>query len=165
MDRYDEYVVKAKPQMVGLIGIIGGVLIALAGVFVLLTLSGMGLLLVVGGFALCAFSKDSMDVEYEFIFTNGDIDVAKVIAKKRRKNVHSVELSKIAKMDRGDSDRVKNDMSLGKLKVKTYLGKEDPNPIAFYVGEGDNQYMLVLDLNDACIEHMKNTLKSKSEIR
>ena len=164
MDRYDEYVVKAKPQVTGLIGIIGGVLLTLVGLF-LLGLTSAGVLVLVGGIALCVFSKESMDLEYEYIFTNGDIDVAKVIAKKRRKNILSIEASKIAKMDRGDSDRVKNDMSLGKLKVKEFLGKEDPNPIAFYIGEGDNQYMLVLDLNDTCIEHMKSILKSKSEIR
>ncbi|MBR6404503.1 MAG: hypothetical protein IKS48_14080 [Eubacterium sp.] len=165
MDRYDEYVVKAKPQVTGPIGIIGGVILALLGLFTFLTLSSAGIILLAGGVALCVFSKESMDLEYEYIFTNGDIDVAKVIAKKRRKNILSIESSSIAKMDRGDSDRVKNDMSLGKLRIKEFLGKEDPNPIAFYVGEGDNQYMLLLDLNDTCIEHMKAILKSKSEIR
>lgn len=165
MDRYDEYCVKAKLQPVGMLGIIGGVLLILIGAFIFFTLSTGGILIVALGFVLCTFSKDSMNVEYEYIFTNGDIDVAKVIAKKRRKNILSVGVDSIAKMARGDSDKVKNDMSLGKMKIKKYLGKDEPNPIAFYVGEGDDQYMLLLDLNDACLEHMKSVLKVKSEIK
>lgn len=165
MDRYDEYCVKAKLQGAGILGIAGGVLLILVGAFIFFALTTAGILIIALGFVLCTFSKDSTNVEYEYIFTNGDIDVAKVIAKKRRKNILSVGVDSIAKMDRGDSDKVKNDISLGKMKIKKYLGKDDPNPIAFYVGEGDNQYLLLLDLNDTCVDHMKSVLKVKSEIK
>ena len=165
MDRYDEYVVKAGIQGKGLLGFIGGILLILAGLFVMLTIFGGGAFVIVGGVLLCTFFKDFANVEYEYIFTNGDIDIAKVIGKSRRKEIFSVGADSIAKMAKVDSDKVKNDMSLGKMKIKKFLGKEEQNPIAFYVGEGDDQYMLLLDLNDKCIDHMKSVLKVKSEIK
>ena len=42
------------------------------------------------------FYVQNTDVEYEYTFTNGELDIDKIIAKKRRKSLVSIDISKFA---------------------------------------------------------------------
>ena len=43
--------------------------------------------------ALDVFLFRSMDVEYEYLFVNGSLDIDKIMAKSRRKNIFSMEMT------------------------------------------------------------------------
>ena len=68
-----------------------------------------------------------------------------------------------------EDERVANDLSIGKYKVKKFVGKNmaenGGRPIAIYVGEEENQFIYVLDLDDDCIEHLNQVLKTKSSVK
>lgn len=170
MDKYNERLIDAKAGVDAVLKILGGVLVILVGIAVSLIFGafGIGFLLIVGGIVLIGYFKDGFNCEYEFILTNGDIEIAKIIGKKRRKEVCTIEASSISRMESMDNDRVKNDLSIGKYKAKYYIGKDqdsDGRQVVIYSGEGDNQKLYVLDFDDKCIDHMNQVLKAKSGVK
>ena len=83
MDRYNERLIKARTTTSSRLFL--SMAIAFTGaslIFVLLS-PPLGFLLVAVGIALIVYLKDGLSLEYEIILTNGDIDVSKIIAKKR----------------------------------------------------------------------------------
>ena len=48
--------------------------------------------------ALDVFLFRSMDVEYEYLFVNGSLDIDKIMAKSRRKNMFSMEMTDLEMM-------------------------------------------------------------------
>ena len=166
MDRYDERLIKAKPGIGEILAFVGAILLTLLGLLSALFVTTFGILVLAGGIYLIVITKDGFKVEYEFILTNGDIEVAKILGMKRRKSIGMIEADSIAIMDYADSDYVKNDISLGKVKVKKFVGNENPNgTVAIYVGDTEKKDLCILDLDEKCIEHMKAVLKTKSKIK
>ncbi|MCR5214243.1 MAG: DUF6106 family protein [Eubacterium sp.] len=166
MDRYNERLISGKASMGAILGLVGAIILTVIGAGLFLFTPPIGVLILVVGIALIVFAKDGLSVEYEYIITNGDIEIAKILSKKKRKGVANIESEKINRMERADNDRVKNDISLGKYKVKSFVGKESSeNEIAIFVGEGDNQEIYVLDFDDKCIDHMNQVLKLKSNVK
>ena len=166
MDRYNERLIVGKASPLSILGLVGAIVLTIAGVGLFLLVPSIAILVFGGGIFLIVLAKDSFSVEYEFIITNGDIEVAKIISRKRRKTVKNIDADKIAKMDRADNDRVANDISIGKYKVTKYVGKTPGDyQIALYVGEGDNQEIFVLDLDEKCIDHLNQVIKSKSNVK
>ena len=166
MDKYNERLIKSKAGVGNIIALVASIFLTLIGAILVILSPPLGVLIFSGGIALIVISKDGLRQELEFIITNGDIEVAKIIAKKKRKAVDLIQAEQIAKMDRADSDKVKNDISLGKIKTIKYIGKEPgENLVAIYEGEGDKQTLYILDFDEKCIDHMNQVLKVKSEIR
>ena len=163
MDRYDEKLIIAKTPVSSILLFVLAILITVIAAALCILTPPLGALLLAGGIALIVFSKDGLSTEFEYIITNGDIEIAKVLAKKKRKNLVLIEASSIARMALASDERVANDINIGKYKVRKYIGKEDSeNRVAIYVGEGDNQDIYLLDLDEKCISHMNQMIKAKS---
>lgn len=99
--------------------LVGGVMIT-----ILLTVGAMlmlaapiiafaGLLFAAGAGYGTYFYVQNTDVEYEYTFTNGELDIDKIIAKKRRKSLVSVDISKFADFGKyEDSSEETDDMTV-----------------------------------------------------
>ena len=95
MDSYAEQIIKksddgsdnAKRMLCLIGGIAAGILIIAISMFIHLTLIGsvLGVLAFYGGLYL----GTNYDVEYEYLIVNGEFDIDKIMAKKRRKKVFS----------------------------------------------------------------------------
>ena len=100
MDTFFEQIVSMKrtgAQIACVVGIVLAAIMLLYGAFILamIGLAPIGFLLVCG---ICwAAYKLIMrsSIEYEYIFTNGDLDVDKIIAKSSRKRMVSINCSKV----------------------------------------------------------------------
>ena len=57
-----------------------------------------GIILPVALIALDVFMFQRMDVEYEYLFVNGSLDIDKIMAKSRRKNMFSMEMTDLEMM-------------------------------------------------------------------
>ena len=166
MDRYNERLIKIKPSPINVLALLMCIVLFLVGALLVLLSPPLGVLIFSGSIALIVICKDYLHQEIEFIITNGDIDVARIIAKKKRKPIGVLEANDITKMDWATSERVKNDIDLGKIKVTEYVGiVPGDHVVAIYAGEGDKQEIYVLDLDEKCVDHMKQVLKVKSEIK
>lgn len=166
MDRYNERLIVVRPNPIVWIALLGCVILTLIGAVLVILSPPLGVLIFAGGIALIFFTKDGLHQEIEFIITNGDIEIARIINKKKRKVVGVVEASDIAKMDWAKSDKVQNDLDISKLKTRSFVGIEPgDNVVAIYAGEGDKQELIIMDFDEKCVDHMKSILKVKSEIK
>lgn len=167
-DRMNERVVKAKAEGSSYLAIAGCILLILAGIFLMLTISAYGLVVsVIGGYLIAHF-KEGFSLEYEYTLTNGDIDIAKIFAKNRRKDVRSISADSITYVNYADSDRVKNDLDIkrGKATIRDYSGKaDDGKNVAVYSSEGDKESIDIINLDERCINHLREVLKSKCDIK
>lgn len=114
MDNFAEQLV--KKQLSGsertkkMLTIVGGILITLilvAGSVLMLGqgfVSFIGLLLAVGSGYGTFFLVQNMEVEYEYTFTNGELDIDKIIAKKKRREMLSVSISKFTDFGKYDGE-------------------------------------------------------------
>lgn len=93
-DFYTEQLVKKRTT--------GGAVFAKAGLialtflsFILLTKIPFAIIIVIGMFALDIYLFKGMDLEYEYLFVNGDLDIDKVMAKSKRKRIFSTNVEEL----------------------------------------------------------------------
>ena len=171
MDRYNERLIKGTAGVGPILRIILGILLVCISVAVVIFYPNKPLMMIVvlmfgAGCVLIHFSREALNVEFEYILTNGDIEISKILSKSRRKLVTEIEAASVVKVDRADSDVAKNEISLGRMKIYKYTGKEQQGTmVAIYAGEGDKAAIYVLDMDEKCIDHLKSVFKSKCEIR
>jgi hypothetical protein len=60
------------------------------------------------GAAICFFAKKQLYIEYEYIYTNGAVDIDKILGKNKRKRAVSFEMNEIELIAPMDSDEIKN---------------------------------------------------------
>lgn len=114
MDNFAEQIV--KKQLSGSEKLKRVVIIA-AGVIMILLLVGFSFLMLGQGFTsfvgllLAAatgygtfFIVQNMEIEYEYTFTNGELDIDKIIAKKKRKELVSVSVGKFTAFGKYDDN-------------------------------------------------------------
>ena len=166
MDRYDERIIKGKPGASAYLLCMLAVLTAAAGAALLMLIPQIGLIIFLLGIVLIVNTKDLLFVEYEYIITNGDIEIARIVAKKRRKTIWEINGESVTKVDLADSEKTKNDISLGQVKVRRFLGKEvTGTEVAVYSGDGKFARIDILDLDEKCMDHMKSIYKMKYIIK
>ena len=104
MDNYAEQIVKREntsSESTKKIGIIAAVIIiciilGLVFIFTIGTfISLIALILAAGAVYGSYILLEGLNVEYEYIMTNGELDVDKIIAKKKRKSLISIDLTKL----------------------------------------------------------------------
>jgi len=92
MDTFIEKIVERKKDIIDYLIIFGsvlGALIAVVIVFFIPFLSTIGLLVVVGIVYGVYRLITSRNIEFEYIVTNGDLDIDKIIAQRKRKRIFS----------------------------------------------------------------------------
>ncbi|MBO5104040.1 MAG: hypothetical protein J6B74_03135 [Ruminococcus sp.] len=104
MDNFAEQLVKknetssdkTKRLLKTVVGIVLTIVLALFGFLTIgnPTLSLLGFMLSVGAGYGTFYIVQSSYVEYEYAFTNGELDIDKIIAKKKRKPMLSIEVNK-----------------------------------------------------------------------
>lgn len=125
-DFYTEQLVKRKKaSSATLIKVLLIVLTVLSVIFVFMF--PFGILGPVIMIALDVFIFRSMDVEYEYLFVNGSLDIDKIMAKSRRKNMFSMEITDLEMMAPSGSPELRpyqglkgTDYSSGMPGVDTY---------------------------------------------
>ena len=161
-DLYSELLVKkdktAKDSLVkyGLI-----VLTALA-VFAGLFIHPLALILAIAFGIACYFVIPKTDVEYEYLFINGDFDIDMIMSKTKRKKVSSFKLSEADLAAPLNSHRMDYYNGNQKMKVMDFSsGIEDHKRYAMITRDGGETCKVILELDDALANTMKNSAPSK----
>ena len=168
MDNYTEQIVTAKPGFNQYLMLFASVTLAAIGVFFVLFINfSTGILiLVVGGFAVY-FAKTNLSFEYEYIFTNADFEVAKIIAKSKRKNVCEVSDGDIKRILPYYSEKFQNELDVNAdLEVKDFSSGEEVGKSDCYVfikNEKGKDVAVILEFNDKNKEYIKTVYKNKIE--
>ena len=160
-DLYQEILVKKKASAKDTALKILVIVVLAAGVLFLTPLLLVGLVLCFVDFY---FLLPQFDLEYEYLYVNGDIDVDKIMSKSRRKKVASFSKDNLEVMAPTGS-AVLNDYLNG-AKVEDYSSGEENASTWTLVYSGDkSKTAAILELPDELSEDMRRYAPRKVYLR
>lgn len=162
-DLYSELLVKkevtAKDNFVkfGSIGLV--VLLALAGILIYPVFL---LAAVIAGVLAYFFALPSTNLEYEYLFVNGEIDVDKVIAKSKRKKMKTINITEADIVAPLDSHRIDYYNNNQRLKVVDYSsGNPQHKRFAVIMKDGTELCKFIIEPDENMAKSIKNSAPSK----
>ena len=161
-NRYNEKLVKGKPGSSEILFLVGAIFVILSGVAIML-FNIMGFLFIFFGIYMLVMAIKNMKVEFEYTLTDGEIDIAKINDKSRRKEIKNIRKDDVTLIKKADSDKVKNDLSLKKEKIVYFVKEVTDTCYAIYTSINDKKEIIVLDLDEGCVEHLKAMYKRAFE--
>ena len=156
MDNYkEEIVIKRNRAVNNILHAVLCVLMVLCGLFALLNISQIGFsenllmtiasALVYGGAAfLIWWKKDMLRLEYEYTFTNGEMDFAMVLGNSRRKQLLSVRMREVEAGGWVDGPTFSRYESMKEVKHLDYfLNSKQRLYYLFFIRDGKKQLLLM----------------------
>ena len=151
-DTYSELLIKkevtAKDKMIKVLLIALIALMAVAGI--LITPLALGI--------AAYFVFPNLDLEFEYVYVNGELDIDKIMAKMKRKRAKSFELSKMEIMAPVKSHRLDYQNQNTKMKVYDFSSGNPSHKVFAMIIPSDNELCKVLLEPDE--ELLKNIEKS-----
>lgn len=157
-DLYTEVIVKRKKTVKDTLCKAGLVVLTVLAVFSLL-LGILGLISIVVMLAVAAldyFIWPTLDVEYEYLYVNGEIDIDKIMSRQKRKRVYSCDLKKLELMapsssheldyQKNNKNITRHDFSSMEENAKTYT--------AIIPGDKGTE-MLIFEPNQTIVDDLK----------
>ena len=164
MEKYTERLVKGRVGNDAFLMMGGGVVLIIGGIVMTILLSTFGLFIVAVGIFVIVQATSRFHIEFEYLIMNGDVDIAKIISKKSRKDLCSIKEGDITSMASLNNDRARNDLEVKKqLKILDYTEKK-PDADNYYVifeNKNGKEAAYILDLDEKSVEIMKDALKMK----
>ena len=168
MDSYCEYIVKKRNggKELGLRALIIVAAIALFIIFMMLgfvmpNFSMITILLAAGSLYGGYILITNMSVEYEYIVTNGEMDIDKIIAKRRRKRLNTVNARTFERFGPfKESDHAGETYS---NRVYACTAPDDPGCyFAVLTHQTMGRILLVFSPNDKVLEHLKSYIPKQA---
>ena len=161
-DSYREIMVKRETSVmdqvkkISLIGLT--VLMFAGGIFItpLLLLVGLALAIV------CYFIVPGFDLEYEYLYVNGELDIDKIMAKTKRKKVISLDVAQADLIAPVNSHRM--DYYNGNQKMKTMdfsSGNPEHKRYAMITRLNNESCRVIIEPDDRMIQAIKNSAPGK----
>lgn len=85
----------------------------ISGLLISLLFFPIGILLGIGIICLAIYISMNSSYEYEYIFTNGELDIDKIIAKRKRNRIITVDIKNL--LDFGKYENMKNNNTSSKI--------------------------------------------------
>ena len=161
-DLYSELLVKKDKTAKDSLLKYGLIVLTVLAVFAGLIITPLALIIAVALGIACYFVIPKTDVEYEYLFINGDFDIDMIMSKTKRKKVKSFKFSEADLAAPLDSHRM--DYYNGNQKMKEYdfsSGIEDHKRYAMIIRDSGETCKVILELDDALANTMKNSAPSK----
>ncbi len=161
MDVFIEYIVKKKKTAQDYLKAVG-IVFACVIVWMLLLmfnryLLGLGLFLIVGAGWGAWKLIQGINVEYEYILTNSEMDVDRIVAKMRRKRMLSMDFKTIELCARCDDPEFRHEFENTASIAKTYDVRGGENQAYFvdYVAGESGKTRILFCPNEKMLESIK----------
>lgn len=169
MDNYVEQIVDKLPSVKQKLALFGAIFVTAIGVTMIFFYSfSIGVAVIAVGAFLIYLAKMYQAMEYEYLFVNGDCDIAAIINKSNRKNTYSFKAGDVTRVLPYNSLKFQNELEVNaELSVKDLSsGKRDNRGkcYAFLVNVKGGTLAVVLELNEKTIEHVESFYKNKIEM-
>ena len=161
-DLYSELLVKkeatAKDAIVKYGMIVLTVLAAFAGLFI----SPIVLILAVALAVACYFVIPRTDLEYEYLFVNGEFDIDMVMAKSKRKKVMTMNLKDADLIAPVNSHRMDYYNGNDRMKTMDYSsGNSSHKRFAIIIKAGGENSRVIIEPDEQMAQAIKNSAPSK----
>lgn len=125
-------------------------------VFLSFSLFNLVALLVSAGLAvLLFFAKDNLKVEYEYTFTNGTLDFAKVLRASRRKELGSMTVANVSAMGHVAHDSFRKFLAQRDVEKKNWFLNRDGNLFYFYYVKDTKKHMIIIEPSEEMVEMIR----------
>ena len=161
-DLYSELLVKKDKTAKDSLLKYGLIVLTVLAVFAGLIITPLALIIAVALGIACYFVIPKTDLEYEYLFVNGELDIDMIMSKSKRKRVKSLQLAEADLVAPLKSHRM--DYYNGNQKMKEYdfsSGIEDHKRYAMIIRASGETCKVLLELDDALANTMKNSAPSK----
>lgn len=130
-----------------------GIVVTLLGVLTFPLIGAGALVIIVIGVCILGFYGQDKNVEYEYTFTDGSIEIAAVYNASRRKEVFSFDMDNVSMIVPIGSKRIEHEKF---SKKRDYSSKKRNDKIYCFVIEVDKEKQLVLlEPNEKALAHIK----------
>lgn len=169
MDNFYEQVVIKKNRMVNdLIYYILYVFMIISGILGLLNLQGLiysfswiallYTILVLGSAVLIYLKKGEIRTEFEYTFTNGEIDYAKVFNNEKRKNLGTMNIRNVSSFGKVDSEKFRSIINIPNIRKKNWFLNRDSELYYFYFVKDDNKNIIIIEPDMEMVNLIKKYL-------
>ncbi len=150
MDIFKEQLIAVKPnskttmKKTG-ISVVGVIIAVLAMIF-----GGgfLGPIIVVAVIFGASYLVKSMNLEYEYILTNNELDVDKIMNKERRKRYFTIDIKQINVMAHIDNDQRKPEFERASKTIDISSGEKGPNTYVIVYPIKEELTKIIIEPND-----------------
>lgn len=121
------------------------------------------ILLFVGVF-VCIIINGKSNIEYEYSYTNTELDVDCIYNKQKRKTIHSLDLTKSLVVYKSDNDYYKNHYKDAKI-VDLSSGRNTEDTYVIVINNKDVVCKYIIEPNEKLLEAMQIKLGSRIFIK
>ena len=169
MDNFKEDIVSPRSNALGnVLYALCWVFIVLFGAYALMMLQVVMVqfsvltLVTVAMAAACAvllfFIKDQLKVEYEYTFTNGSLDFAKVFRQAKRKELGSMNVKNVSACGHVAGIGFRRYLSMKDIEKKNWFCNRDGNLFYFYYVKENKKHMIVIEPSEEMVDMIRRYL-------
>ena len=161
-DLYSELLVKKDKTAKDSLLKYGLIVLTVLAVFAGLIITPLALIIAVALGIACYFVIPKTDVEFEYLFINGDFDIDMIMSKTKRKKVKSFKLSESDLAAPLDSHRMDYYNGNQNMKVLDFSsGNPEHKRFGVITRLDGNLCKIILEPDEALAQAMKNSAPSK----
>ena len=112
----------------------------------------IGLVFSAGIAILLFIYKDHLKLEYEYSFTNGSLDFAKVMRGARRKELGSMNVQNVTACGHVAHDSFQRYLAMKDVEKKNWFLNRDGNLFYFYYVKNDKKHMIIIEPSEELVE-------------
>ena len=117
------------------------------------------MMVITGGIAVYTFfSRDKLRTEYEYTFTNGSMDFAMVYNNKRRKNLGTLNVTKVDAFGRVSSGSFHRHSSAPEVKHLRWFLNREAELYYFAFSKEGKKSLIVFEPSEEMVGYIKNCL-------
>ena len=115
-------------------------------------------LLTIGAAVLLFFFKDNFKVEYEYSFTNGSLDFAKVRRSVKRKELGSMNVANVSACGHVAHASFQRFLSMKDVTKRNWFLNRDGNLFYFYYVKDNKKNMIIIEPSEEMVEMIRHYL-------
>ncbi|MCI6378185.1 MAG: DUF6106 family protein [Clostridiales bacterium] len=169
MDHFmEEVVARHNRGMQNTLFVLANIIMVLAAILGMMSLqmlfyqfSIMGLietLLMLGIAVLLFLRRDRLRTEYEYTFTNGDLDFAQVFNNQKRKSLGTMRVKNVEAFGPVDSNGFRKLINMPGLKRRNWFLNRDAKLYYFYYQKESEKNIVVLEPSDELVDMIRKYL-------
>lgn len=169
MDYFKEEVVVSRNRILGdILYALSWVLVVVLGLYAFILLQAMmfnfsiSLLLMLAlstaTAVLLFFFKDNFKTEYEYAFTNGSLDFAKVLRSARRKELGSMNVANVAACGHVAHESFQKYLAMKDVNKRNWFLNRDGNLFYFYYVKENRKNMIIIEPSEEMVEMIRHYL-------
>ena len=167
MDNFKEDVVSSRNRLLpNILYVVSWVMVVLFGLYAMLLLqvvffdfSVATLIMTATSAALAVFLfiyKDNLKLEYEYTFTNGTLDFAKVLRSARRKELGSMNVANVSACGHVAHDSFRRFLAQKDVEKKNWFLNRDGNLFYFYYVKDNKKHMIIIEPSEEMVDMIRN---------